>query len=70
MLDSIKFISIIIILYVIYSIFVGRITAASSYSWHKIDRRDNPIQFWIICLCYLVTSCFIYYKMANGYSWD
>lgn len=52
-------------LYGAYGIYAGEIYAKDGMSARYVVKTDEPIQFWIVCSCYIGVGILIYFAVGN-----
>ena len=53
--------------YGVYGVYTGSITAKDGVSMRTISKADEPVQFWIVCACYIFVGCLIYFAVEHRF---
>lgn len=63
-MEALKGISILLALYGIYGMIKGEIYAKSGTSYRHVFRDEEPLSFWIVCICYIIGGAIIYFGIS------
>lgn len=54
-------------IYGLHGMATGRIHAKDGISARTIYRAEEPVQFWVVCACYLLTGMLIYFAVQHRF---
>lgn len=66
-MEALKGVSIMLALYGVYGMVTGQIYAKSGMSYRQVLRDEEPISFWLVCICYIIGGGMIYFGISHRF---